>query len=78
MSFIHLEREHDYGAAVDAATVAVQMAGTDDTAAAFMIRAEGHLRTGNVEAAVRDFSRLIRLNPADSLPYLLRGRCLLR
>jgi tetratricopeptide (TPR) repeat protein len=69
---IYLQHFHDYDSAVNAATFASRL--SPMAKEPYFIRAEAHLRGGDADMALHDYSKLIRLDPTDPWPWLFQVR----
>ena len=71
---IYLQHFHDYESAINATTFAIHLDPGQN--AAYYIRAEAHLRGGEVDMALHDYTRILRNDPTEPWPWLFQGHIL--
>jgi tetratricopeptide (TPR) repeat protein len=71
---IYLQHFHDYDSAINAATFAIRIDSCQN--AAYYVRAEAHLRGGDIDMALNDYTRILRNDPTEPWPWLFQGHIL--
>ena len=71
---IYLQHFHDYESAINSTTFAIHLDPGQN--AAYYIRAEAHLRGGEVDMALHDYTRILRNDPTEPWPWLFQGHIL--
>ena len=71
---IYLQHFHDYDSAIHATTFAIQLDPKQN--AAYYVRAEAHLRGGEIDVALADYGRILRNDPSEPWPWLFQGHIL--
>jgi tetratricopeptide (TPR) repeat protein len=71
---IYLQHLHDYDSAICATTFAIRLDPRQN--APYYVRAEAHLRSGEVDIALQDYTKILRNDPSEPWPWLFQGHIL--